>query len=144
MRIHLKHLKEYDNALSTVRKLGSMGFKIALVTGRPMFQVEPELEFLQVRTCFNPVLTSEAVARPKPAPDMVERAADILNIPSSQILVVGDSPDDVAAAKGAGAFSAGVCSGYFPREMLVDAKPDFLLGAVSDVFRILSDCERTV
>lgn len=143
MRIHLKHLKEYDNALSTVRKLHLMGFKLALITGRPRVQVEPELEFLQIRDCFNPVLTSDAVARPKPAPDMVTRTADILNISPSRILVVGDSPDDISAAKGAGALSAGICGGYFSREMLVGAEPDFLLRSVSDVLRIVSGCRGT-
>ncbi len=142
MRIHLKHLKECDKALSAIRKLGAMGFKLALIAGRPMAQVEPELEFLKVRDCFNPVLTSDAVARPKPAPDIVRRTAEIWGIPPGQILVVGDSPDDVAAAKSAGAFSAGICSGYFSKEMLVNARPDFLLCSVSDVFGIISDCRK--
>jgi HAD superfamily hydrolase (TIGR01509 family) len=143
MRIHLKYLKKLDKALRAVRKLHSMGFRLALIGGRPLSQVEPELEFLRIRDWFNPVLTSDAVSRPKPAPDIVQRAAELWNIPPEQILVVGDSPDDIASAKSAGAFSAGICSGYFSKEALSKAKPDFLLDSISDVLGIVAHCSRT-
>jgi phosphoglycolate phosphatase-like HAD superfamily hydrolase len=136
-------LKKLDKALRAVRKLHSTGFRLALIGGRPISQVEPELEFLGIRDWFNPVLTSDAVSRPKPAPDIVQRAAELWNIPPEQILVVGDSPDDIASAKSAGAFSAGICSGYFSKEALSKAKPDFLLDSVSDVLGIVAHCSRT-
>ena len=139
-QIHLKHLKRLGKALDTVRELHSRGFKLALIGGRPLSEVEPELKFLGIRDCLDFVLTSETVNRPKPAPDIVQRAAELWNIPPKQILVVGDSPDDIAAAKSAGAFSAGICSGYFPKEALANAKPDFLLDSVSDVLDIVNTC----
>lgn len=43
MQIHLRYLKGFGEALDTVRELHSRGFKLALIGGRPMFQVEPEL-----------------------------------------------------------------------------------------------------
>jgi HAD superfamily hydrolase (TIGR01509 family) len=139
-QIHLKYLKRLDNALDTVRELHSRGFKLALIGGRPLSEVEPELEFLGMRDCLDLVLTSEAVDRPKPAPDIVQRAAEFWNISPEQILVVGDSPDDIVAAKSAGAFSAGICSGYFSKEAIAKAKPDFLLDSVSDVLDIVAHC----
>jgi HAD superfamily hydrolase (TIGR01509 family) len=143
MQIHLKYLKRFDKALHTVRELHSRGFKLALIGGRPIAQVEPELEFVGIRDCFDLVLTSDAVNRPKPAPDIVQRTAELLDISPEQILVVGDSPDDIASAKSAGAFSAGICSGYFSKEALIEAKPDFLLDSVSDVLGIVAHCSGT-
>jgi phosphoglycolate phosphatase-like HAD superfamily hydrolase len=143
MRIHLKYLKRFDKALHTVRELRSRGFRLALIGGRPISQVEPELKYLGIRDWFDLVLTSEAVNSPKPAPDIVQRAAEFWNIPPEQILVVGDSPDDIISAKSAGAFSAGICSGYFSKEAIVKAKPDFLLDSVSDVLDIVTHCSCT-
>lgn len=143
MQIHLKYLKKFDKALHTVRELHYRGFKLALIGGRPIAQVEPELEFVGIRDCFDLVLTSEAVNRPKPAPDIVQRTAELWNISPEQILVVGDSPDDIVSAKSAGAFSAGICSGYFSKEALIEAKPDFLLDSVSDVLGIVAHCSGT-
>jgi pyrophosphatase PpaX len=139
MKIHLKHLKCINNAIYTVKELGRRGFKLGLVGGRPLFQVEPELSFLRLRDWFNPILTSEMVSHPKPAPDLVQRAADIWKTPANSILVVGDSPDDIASAKNAGALSAGICNGYFPEESIIKAKPDFLLRTILDVLDIVSN-----
>jgi len=138
MQIHLKYLKVLNRALHTVRELHSKGFKLALVGGRPISQVEPELEFSGIGDYLDLVLTAEAVSRPKPAPDIVQRAIEFWNISAGQILVVGDSPDDIASAKSAGAFSAGVCGGYFSKEAVVKAKPDFLLDSVSDILGIVA------
>jgi phosphoglycolate phosphatase-like HAD superfamily hydrolase len=140
LQIHLKYLKKFGNALRAVKELHHRGFRLALIGGRPISQVEPELEFLGIRDCFDTVLTSEMVNHPKPAPDIVQRAAEIWNISPDQILVVGDSPDDIASAKRAGAFSAGVCSGYFSREVIINAKPNFLLDSASDVLDIVAPC----
>jgi HAD superfamily hydrolase (TIGR01549 family) len=138
MRIHLKYLKKSDKALDALKELVSRGYRLGLIGGRPLSQVDPELKFLGIKDCFDFVLTSEAVSRPKPAPDIVQRAAALWNIATTQILVVGDSPDDVASAKSAGAFSAGTCSGYFSREVIAMAKPDFLLNSVSEVLDIVA------
>jgi len=138
MRIHLKYLKRSDEALYTVRELHSRGFRLALIGGRPIFQVEPELNFLGIGDFFDRVLTSESVNRPKPAPDIVQRTAVFWNISPEQILVVGDSPDDIVSAKSAGAFSAGICGGYFSKEAIAKTKPDFLLDSVSDVLDIVA------
>jgi len=48
------------------------------------------------------------VPRPKPAPDMVLRACELLGIPAGDALVVGDSRFDRDAARAAGTFFAGL------------------------------------
>lgn len=95
------------------------------------------MEFSGIGDFLDLVLTSDAVSRPKPAPDIVQRVIEAWNISAEQLLVVGDSPDDIASAKSAGAFSAGVCGGYFSKEAVVKAKPDFLLDSISDILGIV-------
>ncbi len=48
------------------------------------------------------------VARPKPAPDMVFRACEVLGVPPWEVLVVGDSVYDREAAAAAGCLFAGI------------------------------------
>jgi phosphoglycolate phosphatase-like HAD superfamily hydrolase len=136
-QIHLHYLTGVDNALLAVRELASKGFKLAIVGGRPISQVEPELKFLNIQDYFSPVLTSDAVNHPKPAPDMVQQVAKFWSTSTNRILVVGDSPDDIASAKSAGAFSAGICCGYFPKDVIAKARPDFLLDSVPDILQIV-------
>ncbi|MEM2099441.1 MAG: HAD family hydrolase [Candidatus Bathyarchaeia archaeon] len=144
MKIHLKYLKKFKNALQAVRVLDKKGFKLALIGGRPKFQVEPELEFIGIRDYFDIVLTSEDVTNPKPAPDIVQRTAELLGISTEKILVVGDSPEDILAAKRAGAYAAGVCSGYFSKEIIEKVKPDIILDSAASVLDIVANCSEHI
>jgi HAD superfamily hydrolase (TIGR01509 family) len=60
------------------------------------------LEHFGLRRFFKAVVTSKDVERPKPAPDMLEEAARRLQMAPSQLLFVGDSELDQAAARAAG------------------------------------------
>jgi phosphoglycolate phosphatase-like HAD superfamily hydrolase len=51
-----------------------------------------------------------------------------------EVFVVGDTPLDVAAAKGAGAVSVGVASGRYGVDELRAAEPDHVLASLADPF----------
>jgi phosphoglycolate phosphatase len=51
---------------------------------------------------FSVVVTSRDVARPKPYPDMLHKAAELLGFAAQELLFVGDSELDRQAAKSAG------------------------------------------
>lgn len=53
---------------------------------------------------------------------------------SDEVLVVGDTPRDIAAAKAAGAVSVGVASGRYSKEELVVAGGDVVLESLEDPF----------
>jgi phosphoglycolate phosphatase-like HAD superfamily hydrolase len=50
------------------------------------------------------------------------------------VFVVGDTPLDIAAAKGAGAVSLGVASGAYDVHQLREASPDYVLASLADRF----------
>ncbi len=54
---------------------------------------------------FTRVIGGDQVARVKPAPDGIIAAAESLSVPPGSIGYVGDSPNDMAAARAAGAVS---------------------------------------
>lgn len=60
------------------------------------------LEHFELSSYFRAVVTSRDVPRPKPHPDMLIEAARLLALEPSQILFVGDSELDRAAAAAAG------------------------------------------
>jgi phosphoglycolate phosphatase-like HAD superfamily hydrolase len=51
-----------------------------------------------------------------------------------EVFVVGDTPLDIAAAKGAGAVSVGVASGAYDVRQLREASPDYVLATLADRF----------
>jgi phosphoglycolate phosphatase len=66
----------------------------------------------------------------------IERGERLLGhaIESERVFVVGDTPLDVAAAKGAGAVSVGVASGSYDVQELRAADPDYVLASLADPF----------
>lgn len=52
-------------------------------------------------------------------------------INGADVVVIGDTPDDVQAARAIDAIAVAVCTGYAPRDQLIGSKPDFLLEDLS-------------
>lgn len=59
----------------------------------------------------------------------LQRACELAGraINGSDVVVIGDTPDDVKAARAIDAIAVAVCTGYVVREELAGSKPDFLL-----------------
>lgn len=64
----------------------------------------------------------------------IERAGEIVGeaVDPTSVLVVGDTPRDVEAARYAGAVSVGVATGHFTKEQLAQAGADHVLGTLEE------------
>jgi phosphoglycolate phosphatase-like HAD superfamily hydrolase len=64
----------------------------------------------------------------------IDRAAQILGAPldPQRVLVVGDTPKDIAAAHAARAIGVGVASGHYSEEELRDAGAEYVLGSLEE------------
>jgi AHBA synthesis associated protein len=83
------------------------------------------------------VIGSDEVARPKPAPDIVRHALDLLDVPAEQAIMVGDAPTDLASAQGAGVASAAAL--WAPpddADELLAAGPDVVLRRPADLLAL--------
>ena len=103
---HLEHLgvdPEIPGVFETLRK---RSLRTAVITNTPA----PVAWDVVNRTGATPDLLvgGTDVPRPKPAPDMVLRACELLELPAGEALVVGDSRYDREAARAAGTPFAGL------------------------------------
>jgi phosphoglycolate phosphatase-like HAD superfamily hydrolase len=66
----------------------------------------------------------------------VERAEKILGrrIAPGQVVIVGDTPQDVSCARALGAVAVAVLTGFSSREELAATQPDYLLDDLSQFF----------
>lgn len=76
-------------------------YPLAIATNRGVSMLEI-LEHFELSTYFTTVVTSRDVPRPKPYPDMLHLAAQRLGFAEDELLFIGDSELDQAAADGAG------------------------------------------
>jgi 2-phosphoglycolate phosphatase len=114
-------------AQELLQALRRAGKKIGLCSKKPRFFSHKLVQSLGVADDFDVVLGPEDVAAPKPAPDMVLRALERLDVPKEQALYVGDMTVDIQTARGAGVCVWVVPTGTHERSVLLDARPDRLL-----------------
>jgi HAD superfamily hydrolase (TIGR01549 family) len=89
-----------DGMINTIDELSrSLPLAIATNRGRSMNDV---LEHFSIASYFQEVVTSTDVSQPKPAPDMLHLAAELLCEKEHSLIFIGDSILDYRAATGAG------------------------------------------
>jgi D,D-heptose 1,7-bisphosphate phosphatase len=79
----------------------------------------------------------------KPAPGLLFKAADEMEIDLGRSYMIGDMPKDIEAAKRAGAKGILVRTGYGQEHRAFDVEPDYIAGNILDAVRwILKDKEK--
>jgi phosphoglycolate phosphatase len=118
-------MRPYPRVPEMLASLGA--WKLGAVTNKRRDTTVAALQVTGLFPHFQVILGGDSVPRKKPAPDSVLKAAEGLGLTPSECVVVGDTENDVRAAKDAGARSIGVTWGYGTRESLEAAGVDHLI-----------------
>lgn len=76
---------------------------------------------------------------PKPSPEGIHIILKELDISPKNAIMIGDSTHDINAGKEAGVYTCGVTYGYRSKQLLVRAKPNFLIDDIKDLKKYLMD-----
>ncbi len=87
-----------------------------------------------VERFFHILVTREDTILIKPFDDGLRLILNVLQISPEEMLFIGDSEKDVAAAKGVGARSAFIVGGE--AELSPDVKPDYVIHSLSEILEI--------
>lgn len=107
--------------------------RTAIATGKSGSRARSLLDLLGVLDLFDHVIGSDEVARPKPAPDIVLRALDLLGVPPEQAMMVGDAVIDLASGRDAGVTTVATVWHGGDVSALLAAGPDLVLHAPSEL-----------
>lgn len=86
-------------------------YPLALVSSSHRRLVHATLGRFGLRAVFKVILTKEDASRPKPAPDLYLRAAELVGVPIAECVVLEDSLPGVTAGRAAGAIVIAVPEG---------------------------------
>lgn len=95
------HLPLIDGAADAVRRLHA-DFKLAVASSSNRPLIDTVLEVAGIAACFTVTVSSEEVARGKPAPDVYLEAARRLGVEPQRCAAVEDSHGGIRSAKQAG------------------------------------------
>jgi beta-phosphoglucomutase len=102
------------------------GAPVALATNAERANIDFTLDGAGLRPYFDVIVDGSEVARPKPAPDVYLRAAELLNVSPRTCVVFEDSPVGVAAALAADMRVVGVLTHSSPLHGTLFSVPNFL------------------
>jgi pyrophosphatase PpaX len=111
----------FDGMLAVLARLRHEGRRIGVVTAKRTSTVQRVFEGARIAGYFDAVVGSDDTERHKPDPEPVLKALELLDARPADAAYVGDSPFDMAAAKGAGVFAVAVGWGGIHRVADADA-----------------------
>ena len=107
----LGHGRVFDGVAELLREL-ALRLPLAVVTNKPTLLARAVLQAAGLLGLFGQVMGADLQAHRKPAPAMLHELARRLELECAGLLMVGDSPADMGAARAAGCPAALVAWGY--------------------------------
>jgi phosphoglycolate phosphatase len=98
----LLHSKPFDGVIEGLDAMKAAGFRLGCITNKVARYTEPLLKGLGLAGYFEIVLSGDSLPEKKPHPMPLLRAAKFFGVPTGRLLLIGDSLNDVIAARAAG------------------------------------------
>lgn len=133
---HDAMVKAFDGVPEVLRELRARGARLGIVTSKTQYGAQRGLRHCGIADLFEAVVGCDDVREPKPHAEPALRALEILGARAEQSVMVGDSPHDLDCGRGAGARTAAVTWGPFPRARLAQTAPDHWLERPEDLAQL--------
>jgi len=122
---NINEVKIFPDVKDTLFKLRN--YKKGVITNTPKKHALSLLKKFNILKYFNIVVTSDDVKFGKPNPEIIDKACKLLNVKSSEVIIIGDTISDVKAGRAIGATVIGI---------KIDA--DYYINNISDILKILN------
>lgn len=127
----------YPNVKTTLEALKRKGFTLVVITNKPTKLIEPVLTAFNIYHLFDETLGGQSLPKIKPHPEPMLFICEKFAVQPSELLFVGDSENDVIAAKAAGCDVLGLTYGYNYNIPIADAEPTFVSDDIAEVLTIV-------
>jgi HAD superfamily hydrolase (TIGR01509 family) len=126
------HLPLFDGAVEAVRRLaGRYPLAVASSSNRPL--IDTVLEVAGLKQYFRATVSSEEVARGKPAPDVYLEAARRLGFEPQRCAAVEDSHSGIRSAKAAGMRVVAIPNPSYPPDEEALAQADVVIRSLDEL-----------
>jgi phosphoglycolate phosphatase len=127
----------YAGVAEGVAELHRSGLRLGVATSKAQAGAIAQLEAAGIAPYFEVVAGYDAVARPKPEPDLALHVLERLGARAEAAVLVGDTTHDLLMARAAGLRAVAVTYGAQSEEMLRAADPPFVAHDFAEVLSIV-------
>ena len=134
----------YPQVADTLALLKTLKLPLAVMTNKSQVFAKPLLEQLKIADLFSLIIGGDTLPEKKPSALPLLHICEVLHIAPENLLMVGDSKNDILAAKNAKAKSVGVSFGYGKMNQLVlneETKPDYVINHFGQLYDLLKNIQ---
>jgi len=128
----------YPEVKETLVALKGLGYRLAVVTNKPAQFIEPIIDGLGLNGLFELFIGGDSLTERKPHPLPIYHACQQLAVNIELCLMIGDSKNDILAAKAAKMESVGFTYGYNYGEDIAIYHPEWRLEHFSALLPLLA------
>lgn len=123
----------YETAIPILKKLKNMGCNTGIVSNKTRRRILQTLSKENIAHLIDTIIGTENAVKPKPAPDPVWQALDILHADKSCSIYIGDSITDAQTAEAAGISFAAVLTGATPYDDFIEYPHIKIVHSLSEI-----------
>jgi HAD superfamily hydrolase (TIGR01509 family) len=131
----------YPDTLESLSALRRMGFKMGVISNVGRASLGEAMVRLGLADFIGIVISRDDVSSLKPSPEGLLRAARVLEVLPEECLFVGDSRNDVGAARKAGMLSAYLSGGEDSPKAMSPQPADIEIGSLNSLLAVLKRME---
>jgi HAD superfamily hydrolase (TIGR01509 family) len=135
---HDKMATAYPGIIEIIKEIKNNGLPLGIYTGKGRISTQITLSKIGILDYFDLIISGDDVKNHKPSPEGILKFAEKFNLQPSNILMIGDAPADIIAAKTAGAKVASVLWDSYALDTIKRLKADFYFNTVEELHKFIS------
>lgn len=129
----------YPGLKELIAKLKSNGVLLSIYTGKGRTSSEITLKKLGVFEFFDMIVSGDDIDGQKPSPDGVDLFIEKFKLDRKKVVMVGDAPPDIKAARNSGIKAASVVWDSYAKEKVLQMESDYVFHTVEELSAFLLD-----
>ena len=128
------------NARKLLLWLSKNGVESIILSNHTVSGISAQLKRLKIRPFFSKLLANEEKAKSMEGRNKGRRLEIVLKkcrLKKSEVLIIGDSPEEIEIGRKEGIVTVGITGGYYATWRLKAAKPDYLISDVGQLIGII-------
>ena len=127
----------YNGVKTTLLALRKQGYRLAIITNKPVEFIAPIITGYHLNDLFELQLGGDSLNERKPHPLPLLHACKLLKVSTEECIMIGDSKNDILAAKAANMQSIALTYGYNYGEDINIFQPDWCLDTFPELIPLL-------
>ncbi len=136
---HDAYVTLYENAEEVLRYLKQNNYYVAIISSKKRELIVRAMELLSIEQYIDTIVGYEDSENHKPDPQPLKNACNQLGIGHDSLIYIGDSEQDILAAKNIGCFSIAVLFDESRKQRITALKADKYITNLSEIITIVKE-----